>query len=128
MSATQERPVTQVFSLLADLAFALGVRSIKDLPNTWSHAIDDQWHVCINAHGSDAICNHCRTRIPAFHAYLQFNGWPAGLLHPYGGTIAAGAVANEDALIEALKQAIAKAEQKKAAPWSKPWPGSPPKP
>lgn len=35
--------------------------------------------------------------------YVTWNGWPAGILDPSGGVIAAGEAANEDAFIEWLR-------------------------
>jgi hypothetical protein len=110
VSATQEQPITQVFALLCELAFALGVRSIKDLPGCWTHRIDGQWEVCINGHRHAVACPHCKVTVPPFHAYLQFNGWTAGVISPHSGTLADGALANERTLVEALQQAIAKAK------------------
>jgi len=37
---------------------------------------------------------------------IHFNGWPAGVMGPGGGLMAAGEVANEDAMIATLKQAL----------------------
>ena len=36
-------------------------------------------------------------------AKLTFNGWPAGIIDPMGGIIAAGAAANEDTFIAAIE-------------------------
>ncbi len=36
-------------------------------------------------------------------AKLKFNGWPAGIIDPAGGIIAAGEAANEDAFIAAIE-------------------------
>lgn len=34
---------------------------------------------------------------------VSFNGWPAGVIDPNGGIIAAGEIANEDTFIEAVE-------------------------
>ena len=36
-------------------------------------------------------------------AAIKFNGWPAGIIDPQGGIIAAGDVANEDTFIAAIE-------------------------
>ncbi len=36
-------------------------------------------------------------------AKLKFNGWPAGIIDPRGGIIAAGSAANEDTFITAIE-------------------------
>ncbi len=41
-------------------------------------------------------------------AKLKFNGWPAGIIDPRGGIIAAGGVANEDTFIEAIETDLGK--------------------
>ena len=39
-------------------------------------------------------------------AVVKWNGWPAGIITAAGGTIAAAELANEDTLVEALKEAL----------------------
>lgn len=41
--------------------------------------------------------------VEPFHCYIEFNGWPAGVVAPWGGVIAAGDVANEAAFLAAVK-------------------------
>jgi hypothetical protein len=41
--------------------------------------------------------------LPPFSVKVSWNGWPAGIIQPGGGIIAAGEAANEDSLIEWLK-------------------------
>lgn len=38
-----------------------------------------------------------------FQAKIEFNGWPAGIIDPHGGIIAAGEAANEDTFIAAIE-------------------------
>ncbi len=95
---TQE--MTEVFSKVVDLAQALGVESINELDGCWTYQVSDKWLLKVNGHGREV------DGVPAFHGYVEYNGWPAGVFSAQGGTIAGGANANEDALIEALDQAI----------------------
>ena len=90
--------VSEAFVLIVDLALKQGRRNIKD--QVVDVAVDDTWKVRVNG------CSVERENIPPFHAYVEFNGWPAGFIGTDGGgVIAAGEAANEDALIAALRAA-----------------------
>ena len=97
-----ERPISLAFSALADMAIVLGAAPLTKYVGCWEHQIDAQWWVAVNGHPTPTKCSK-GPEVPAFCAYLEFNGWPAGELSPFGGVIAAGAIANEDALIAAIK-------------------------
>lgn len=101
--------MSEAFILIVQLATTLGARAIAELDGCWEHVVDDNWHIAINGHREPAKCSTGED-VPPFACYVQWNGWPAGLITPAGGTIAAGEAANEDTLIDALKAAIAKAE------------------
>lgn len=60
---------------------------------------------------SRTVTTSGKTEVPAFHCYVEFNGWPAGLLSPYDGTFAAGEAANEETFIAALEQATERAKR-----------------
>jgi hypothetical protein len=45
--------------------------------------------------------------LPAMTCMVTYNGWPAGMLGPFGGIIAAGDAANERSFIDALRAAAA---------------------
>lgn len=94
-----EDPVTAVMVLIA----ALDVRNIKDLPGCWEHTIDDQWFVAINSQRVDTACS-TGIPIPPFCLYVEFNGWPAGLLSfADSGEFAAGEAANPVTFAEAIR-------------------------
>jgi hypothetical protein len=38
--------------------------------------------------------------IPPYHAAVTWNGWPAGIIHAFGGGMVDGAEANESTFIE----------------------------
>lgn len=95
-----DKPISEVYSKVADLCLARGIRSIKDRPGLTIVEIDKHWTVKINPHRGDI------ENIPFGHMYVEFNGWPAGLISPYEGTIAAGEAANEDTLIDAIDKAL----------------------
>lgn len=86
---------------IGDLAEALKVKNIKDLPGLWTVDIDDKWKLSANGHRKTF------DNIPPFHFAIEFNGWPAGILDPLGnGMIAAGELANSDTFIQAVKDKI----------------------
>lgn len=107
MNEAAERPVSEAYSAIAEYSLSLGVRNIKDLPGCWEQQIDDLWWVAANGHSDPVECS-TGTEVPPFHMYLVFNGWPAGILGPYGGTLVHvyGEDENaEDKLIEAVRAA-----------------------
>ena len=94
-------PVSVVMDLLAQLGIQDGVAPLR---GPYVRQIDEHWRVCLNP--DEAPYHWGGFTIPRFHCAIEFNGWPAGLLNPFEGTIAAGKVANEEALIAALRAAI----------------------
>ncbi|MCK4665088.1 MAG: hypothetical protein KAT68_19625 [Bacteroidales bacterium] len=89
------------FAKIAELAGILNVKSIKDLPGLWIYEIDKHWKIKLNGH-KEEIDN-----IPPYRCVIEFNGFPAGIINPYGGTIAGG-IANEDSFIEAIDNKMKK--------------------
>jgi hypothetical protein len=78
-----------------------GVKSICDMPGCWEFDAG-KWWVAVNGHKEAVKCSR-GAEVPAFHAYVEFNGWPAGLLHPHGeGWLAAGAAANTETFVAAM--------------------------
>lgn len=99
--------VSEAFAKIALLGAALKVSKINTMPACWEVQIDERWWIAVNAHHEEIECS-TRDKVPAFHAYIRYNGWPAGILSVSGGIIAAGEGANEDTFIEALDARIAK--------------------
>ena len=85
------------FILCVDLALKRGHKNIRD--QVLALDVDGAWKITIN--GKSEACDN----IPPYGVLVEFNGWPAGILDPGGGVIAAGEAANEDTLIAALKVA-----------------------
>lgn len=105
-------PVAEVAAKVAELNKALGAPRACDVEGCWEHQIDEHWFVAVNGHKEEQALKRSNgggVTVPPFHFYLEFNGWPAGFLTPFGGTMAAGEAANEQTLIAALDAAIAKA-------------------
>lgn len=100
--------VCTAFGVIIQLGNALGVRDINQLPGCWEHAVDDQWRIALNGHGDERTA-FGRATVPPYHIYVEYNGWPAGLIGPAGGVIAAGDGATEDTFIAAVEAARDKA-------------------
>ena len=98
-------PISEVFALLIDWSTQLGAENISALPGCWENRLGEHWRVAINGH-RDPCSDSTGAEVPPYHAYLEYRGWPAGLVNPRGGTIVNGEGANEDALIEVLRQEI----------------------
>ncbi len=100
--------VTEVFSSIGSLAWWLGYRDIAHNEGLTEFDIDERWDVAINPHREDMRdargCN-----VPPKSMALYYNGWPAGVVTAHTGTISAGKVANEDALLDAIEKARHKA-------------------
>ena len=85
------------FMLIGELAFERGYRKINTRHGLCKIGIDDKWEADINPH-KETIDG-----VPPMHMMILFNGMPAGCFSAHGGTIAHGKIANEDALISAIK-------------------------
>lgn len=99
------KSISEVFAKLADLAIALGITDINKLEGCWEHNVDEHWFITINGHNK-TIKNSKDVEVPAYHCYVEFNGWPAGIFSPFGGAICAGKLANEDTFLDAIKKAL----------------------
>ena len=86
-------------------------KSLIELPDKkWTGNIDDNWIIAIHANKGETIKFEPKGTIGCSVTWgvlvVWFNGWLAGLLDPYGGTIAAGEAANEDVFIEAIENKL----------------------
>lgn len=87
---------------IAELHQALGRPPLNGAIGEYQFA---EWHVRLNGAGEE------QDGIPPFTASIEFNGWPAGLIDPAGGVIAAGELANEDTFIAAARAEIARVKE-----------------
>lgn len=99
--------VCEAFAVLAELCVKLDAAPANKHPGCWETQIDERWWVALNGHNESKPCTSGEV-IKPFHCYITFNGWPAGVLTPYGGVIAAGECANEGAFIAAMRARIAR--------------------
>ena len=104
------KPISKAFIKIVDLAFAVGANPLSKHAGCWEYRIDEQWEIAVNGQAVVTRCSH-GVEIDPFYCYVQFNGWPAGVLSPAGGMMAAGSSANEEELMAALDRAIAKKKE-----------------
>jgi hypothetical protein len=108
---TAEKPI---FILIADLAEKQGAAPLNKHAGLWECRLDSHWEIALNGHRETLEWAQTSERmgcdIPPFHCVVMFNGWLAGLFDAYGGTFAAGELANEQTFIEALEKAILQVE------------------
>lgn len=100
-----ERPLCEAFVRVAELCEARGEHPLSRYEGCWECVVDQHWKLAVNGHPEPKKCGLSDTAIEPFHCYVTFNGWPAFIFNPYGGGGAAGAIANEDAFIAAVKAA-----------------------
>lgn len=101
MTADQGRgSIAEVFALIVEIAPLKGaprpLRSVYTFTVPSTHDPDVLWELRIN--GRNVAVDH----VPPFHVDVLYGGWPAGIVGMGGGVLAAGAGANERALVDAL--------------------------
>ncbi len=88
-----------------------GSPPLSHVEGCWARQVNDQWWLAINGHREPVKVmvtargggEPSETECPPFTALIYYNGWPAGIVDPYNGCLAAGAGANERTLRKALK-------------------------
>lgn len=99
-----DAPLSMAFWLIAELCTAAGVAPLTKHRGC-VEVTAGAWTITVNGHARPK-----RSRrglfVPRFSALLEFNGWPAGSMNPFGGIVAAGEAANEDTLIAALRAEV----------------------
>lgn len=103
-NAEREMPemdeMNRFWGLAAQLRKKDRVRPPGTLEGLWIRRIDEQWLMKANGH-KEVI-----ELVPPFSIYVEFNGWPAGILSPDGCTFADGAIANLKLFNDAIEAAI----------------------
>lgn len=106
MATDTERPILNAMDLIAQLAIKHDAGPLYKHDGCWEHQVDSRWWIAVNGHKQPMPCSH-GPEVEPYHAYIEFNGWPAGIINPFEGTLATGEAANEQTLCEALEKAIA---------------------
>lgn len=83
--AVDQRGYAQVMVLVGELAHVVGRIPCGE----WEYRFtsDPRWRVCLNGGAQATWTPPEAPAIPRFHAYLEFNGWPAALVNPAEGTL-----------------------------------------
>jgi len=110
-----EPPICEAFYKLAKLAEKDGIGPLNTLPGCWTRQIGKQWWIACNGHkqtmkaiSQDGASQGDGVAVGPYQCYIEFNGWPAGFINPFGGAMAAGDAANEAAFIAAIDAEIAR--------------------
>lgn len=96
--------IPEVLGKAVEFMLSHGFEDIKHLPGCAEMAIDETWWIALNGHEDTTECSK-GVGVPPFSLYIEFNGWPAGVVTAYGGTMAAGSIANEREFIAAIERA-----------------------
>ena len=116
MANIENLPLQVAFVRVIELAGAVGAPlPLSSLPNCWEHQVDADWWIAVNAHNGDRPAYSPQhvghpMDVPAFSCHIEYRGWPAGVISPLAGVMAAGSGANEDTFIAAVEAAIATAK------------------
>ncbi len=100
---TQE--FVEAFSVIADLAIARNAHPLGKHDGCWETELPAGFWIAVNGHKTATKCSR-GIKVAPFQCYAEFNGWPFATFSPFGGVLGAGAVANEDSFIEALRAAL----------------------
>jgi hypothetical protein len=92
-----------VFMAIADYAIRKGAAPLHRHVGCWEAQVDASWWIAVNGHGTPMATSRGGEMLPPYHAYVEYHGWPAGLLHAGGGVMAAGEAANEETFRTALE-------------------------
>jgi len=82
------------------IAMKTGAAPLNKLPGLWRFDVDEHWKIAVNGHAEEV------DGVPKYRMYVEYNGWPAGLLSANGGSIAAGKLANIFTLQAALDRRL----------------------
>jgi len=91
--------LSTAFYMVARLADKLGEAPIKD--KVWENQIDEHWFIKINGHSKEV------KGLPAYCMEIEYDGFPAGNISPFDGTMLAGEEINEDEFIAAVQKKLA---------------------
>lgn len=92
-----------IAELLLEYALSLGVTPDLIKKGIWENEIDKHWKVKLNGQ-TEKVEN-----VPGLSWYIEFNGWPAGIMNVLGeGVLCAGAAGNEENLRSAIEERMYK--------------------
>lgn len=77
------------FEYIAKLSAKRGVTGINRLPGCWEVELGNGWSFALNGHSTTVKCSK-GADVPAFNAYVEWQGTPVGFCDPYGGVFLGG--------------------------------------
>lgn len=96
--------MTSPMDALMDAHARAGLPSLAQMPGKRWAGTCGPWSWLVSANPTPITTEGGVTVMP-FHAYIEFNGWPAGVLRVMGdGQFAAGSEANPEAFAAALAE------------------------
>lgn len=108
---TDKKPL---FVIIGELATKDGAIPLNKHDGVWTRQIGEHWWIAVNGHDEtlpasspDGASSGVPFDVEPFHCYVEYNGWPAGVFTPMGGTFAAGEAGNEETFVAALEAEIA---------------------
>jgi hypothetical protein len=101
----EQTAFNEAWQAICDIAAKEKTGPLNELPGLY-HIIAGKWQLWINGKQSPLITDG--VTVQPFHAYVEHNGWPAGIMTPNSGEIAAGSLANVFTLRDALKARAAR--------------------
>lgn len=101
-----EPQVKELFVAIMKYGVATGATRIDLLPGCWERQVSDECWISMNGH-KEPIKNSKGHILHPFQIYIEWNGWPAGIVEPGGGTVMGhwGDKNGEDLLIEHFEKA-----------------------
>lgn len=108
--AESNRPISELYALLAEFGLSTGCGNLKDSVGCWEHAIDKHWWCAANGHEEPTSCSRdCLVDPFHFVIFRDLSTWPTAIVGPYEGIVVCGhnMQAIEHELIAAVKAAIA---------------------
>lgn len=103
---TTEPQLIALMGPVLRLVQAHGFTAIDRLPGAAEIEIDAQWYLAVNGHDSEievSAPGRMPATIPPYNFAVWYNGWLAGLFHPFDGSFAAGSAANEKEFCAAIE-------------------------
>jgi hypothetical protein len=109
------------FTKIAELALVRGDVPLSKFPACYEFTLagEPEILVAVNGHETEREAS-TGAKVPAFHAYATWNGWPFALLNPFGGDFLKSpsrkSGSSERLLTMRLASAIRQAKEAKLAP------------
>lgn len=102
-----ERPISEVFTLIVDIALANGAVNIKDLSECWTFQ-EGNTFIAVNGRDERRTVtppSGIEIAIEPFGAIIMMEGWPVFMGNPFSGMVI---MITEDELINRLKDLSAR--------------------